>query len=279
MDPIRLWPGVAPGAESWTHEEAVWDDDAGDAQVCNVVVPTITPYLPDPTRANGTAMIVAPGGGFFYLANTHEGTEAATWLTNLGVTVFLLRYRLIYTGPTREDFQRYMQDWFMRMLTATDVAVPSGDHVAPDVAPLAFADGEQAVRVVRERSAEWSVDPNKIGFMGFSAGGFITTAVAVSDDPVARPNFVAPIYGAHAERPVPDDAPPLFCAVATDDGLCVDACIDTFNAWRAAGRPAELHSYAAGGHGFGMRPKGLPLDTWPTRLAEWMRSLGYLEAR
>jgi acetyl esterase/lipase len=279
MEPIRLWPGVAPGSESWTHEEAVWHDDAGDAQVCNVVVPTITSFLPEPGTANGTAVIVAPGGGFFYLAETHEGTEAATWLAGLGITAFLLRYRLIHTGPTHADFQQYMQDWFMRLLSSDDVAARSGEQVAPEVAPLAFADGEQAVRVVRARAAEWAIAPDRIGFMGFSAGGFVTSAVAQSDDLEARPNFVAPIYGAQAKSPVPDDAPPLFCVVATDDGLCVDGCIDTVQAWRAAGRPAELHSYTSGGHGFGMRKKGLPLDTWPARLADWMQSLGYLEVR
>ena len=274
---VRLWPSRAPGSETWTHDTVVWQDETnGSRQVCNVATPTVTPFLPDPATANGTAVIVAPGGGFFYLADDHEGADVARWLTTLGVTAFLLRYRLTYTGDTREEFQRFQMDWFTQRLSSTDLAVRHPEEAGPGTAAFAIDDGEQAMRIVRGRASEWSVDPNRIGFLGFSAGGFITSAVALTNDAEARPNFVAPIYGAYVRSAVDQDAPPLFCTVATDDALCVDGCIETYRAWLAAGRPAELHAYARGGHGFGMRSPGLPVDTWTDRLVDWMRSLGYL---
>ena len=275
-EPIELWPGVAPGSEAWTHEELVLADGAsGGPRIWNVVTPTITPFLPDPALANGTAMIVAPGGGFRFLAQDYEGTDLADWLTERGVAAFVLKYRLEYMGATPDQVQANMQQWMIKLFTRQAPVVPP-EQIAPGVVELAFADGAQAMLVVRERATEWGVDPQKVGFAGFSAGGFVTTSVALAEDPAVRPNFVAPIYGGHAAGPVPADAPPLFCTVATDDDLLLDACVDTYRAWTAGGAPAELHVYAKGGHGFGMNKLGLPVDSWTDRLADWMQSLGYL---
>jgi acetyl esterase/lipase len=154
--------------------------------------------------------------------------------------------------------------------------VMRGSDVAPGVAELAYADGAQAVTVVRDRAADWAVDPNKIGFIGFSAGPYVTTAVATTADPRGRADFVAPIYGGSVEAPLDEHTPPMFCAVAADDALVLEPCLTTFEAWRAAGRPAEIHVYGEGGHGFGTKQLGLPVDSWLDRLGDWMTSLGYM---
>ena len=265
---IRLWPGVAPGSEGCTQQEA-WSTDAeGDVKVRNVVVPTLTPVLPDPAVANGTAMIVAPGGGFFMLSWAAEGTRAAEWLCARGVTCFVLKYRLVDTGPTEQDFAVYLGSVALRLSTLGSAF--DEDPSWQESAALGEADGVRAMEVVRAGAAAWNVRPDRVGFLGFSAGAYVATHAAAA--PSARPDFVAAIYGGRAASPVAPDAPPLFTLVAADDPICYHACLGTHAAWRAAGRPAELHVYERGGHGFGMNRRGLPVDTWIDRLGDWMLS-------
>lgn len=275
-DVIDLWPGVAPGSEGATWTESELRD--GDAVIVrNVVTPTLTLYPADPTLANGTAVVVAPGGGFHFLSWDNEGTSVAEWFAARGVTAFLLKYRLEDTGPTKETYDAAMGVLMHRLISE---AINDGgvdvDALANPVRQLAYADGQQAVRVVRERAVDVGIDPAKVGFLGFSAGAFVATAAALSDDVSARPDFVAPIYGGHVPGAVPADAPPLFAVVTADDGLCRRTCIDTARAWVLAGRPAELHVYEKGGHGFGTRKLGLPVDGWLDRLAEWLQDGGFL---
>jgi acetyl esterase/lipase len=275
-DVLELWPGVAPGSEgaTWVESELRQEDSV---VVRNVVRPTLTRFRPDASVANGTAVVVAPGGGFHFLAWDYEGVEVAKWLAARGVTAFLLKYRLEDTGPTDESYAEAMGVVMQRLISE---AIHGGgvdlDSLVPGVRELAYADGQEAVRLVRRRAAEWDVNPGRIGFLGFSAGAFVATAVALSDDVSARPDFVAPIYGGHAPGPVPETAPPLFAVVAADDGLCRRTCMQTAQAWINAGRPAELHVYEKGGHGFGARKLGMPVDGWMDRLADWMQSGGFL---
>lgn len=275
---IHLWDGVAPGSEHATHTEAAFrDEPADDLRIRNVVQPTLTPCLPDPSLANGTAVIIAPGGGFRMLSWESEGTEVATYLTQRGVAAFVLKYRLVDTGETDEDFHRSTAEFIAELRSGGSFRqILDPVEIAPGVVPLAIEDGKQAVRTVRSRAPEWGIRPDAVGFVGFSAGGFVATAVALSEDLTARPDFVAPIYGAGATSPVDGDAPPFFSAVAADDELCLDGCVSTFGRWRAAGRPAELHVYGEGGHGFGARKRGLPIDSWLDRLGDWMQAAGYL---
>lgn len=273
---IRLWEGIAPGSESATWHESTSTFDGGDRVVRNVVVPTLTPFLPEPGTANGTAVIVAPGGGFAFLSWDPEGTTVAQWLARLGVAAFVLKYRLADTGETDDDFRNAMVALAARLAPGNKVRPVDPDILGPEVTQLAAADGAQAVRVLRARAADFKIDPGAIGFLGFSAGAFVATAVALDGDAAVRPNFVGAIYGGAPLGPVTDTTPPLFSLVAADDALCFDTCLTTFQAWRAAGRPAELHVYDQGGHGFGTRKQGLPSDTWIDRFADWMRAHGYL---
>jgi acetyl esterase/lipase len=269
---------VAPGSEAATQQETSFVEN--DMLILrNVVTPTLTAYLPDPAVATGTAVVVAPGGGFFMLSWDNEGTRTAEWLRDRGVACFVLKYRIADTGPTHEDFLAYMNGL---VAGAGSTDAERAANIVPTLEPLlqagAGADGIRAMQLVRERAAEWNVAPDRIGMLGFSAGGFLSTYVALEGPAEARPDFVVAIYGADSRGGVTAGAPPLFTLVAADDPICLRPCVDTFEHWRAAGRPAELHVYAEGGHGFGMARRGLPVDTWIERVADWMAAQGYLDS-
>ncbi|MCU0248431.1 MAG: alpha/beta hydrolase [Bryobacter sp.] len=211
-------------------------------------------YLPPAGTANGTGVVICPGGGFRILAIDKEGIDVARWLNTLGVAAFVLKYRVM----------------------RTDVPAANPLERRAEVIPLSVADGKRALALVRSRAAEWGVKPGRLGIMGFSAGGYVTAAVAMSD---AKPDFAAPIYaGVPPQVTVPAGAPPLFLVHATDDRTVnvVDSTMRLFTAWKNAGVPVEMHVYAQGGHGFGMTSQNKPVDTWTARLAEWMGTLGLL---
>lgn len=266
---IPLYDGPAPGSENWTHSERETVSNLWNTRIVfNVVRPTLTVFPPDPAMANGTAVIVCPGGAFFALSIDREGREVARWLADRGITAFVLKYRLVQCetdDPTRELMTRG----------------PLDTVVAP-VVKLAMNDGRTAVRVVRSRAAEWGVDPRRIGILGFSAGGTVAVAVAYNYDTESRPDFVAAIYPAYhwvpRERGVPKDAPPMFILAATDDPLrLAPQSVELYQDWTRAGHSAELHLYARGGHGFGMRKQNLPSDRWIERFAEWLDMHGWVQ--
>jgi acetyl esterase/lipase len=270
---IPLWPDGAPGSEDWNQQEqeTLAPPPISFRTVRNVTQPTLTAFLPHPSRAVGTAVIICPGGGFHSLAIDHEGRDVARWLNSRGVAAFVLKYRLLPTEVRDEDFERQFQENLADRNTLR--------AVAKQIGPLAIADGQQAMKIVRQRAAEWGLAPNRIGMMGFSAGGRVTVGVALEHDAQSRPDFAAPIYGALWEDiTVPADAPPLFMALANDDddALVVEPGLALYSAWRTAGHPVELHIYAQGGHGFGMRKQGLPADRWIDQFGEWLAVQGFL---
>ncbi|MEJ2007392.1 MAG: alpha/beta hydrolase [Acidobacteriota bacterium] len=268
---IPLWPGAAPGSEKWTYHEQTVDSPTFHTRVVlNVSRPTLTVYLPEPSKANGTAVIVCPGGGFHFLSLDNEGTEVAHWLTTHGVTVFLLKYRLVHTDPAdfaKETMQDLANTGKMQAIMGT-------------LGPMVLADGQRAVRIVRRHAADWKIDPKRIGIIGFSAGGYVSADVALHHDAASRPDFAAAIYPAlppHAM--VPPDAPPMFIACASDDPLVppLTNAVRLYTLWEIAGIPAELHVYGRGGHGFGMTKHGLPVDHWIDAYGDWLRSQGLLK--
>jgi acetyl esterase/lipase len=266
---IRLYPGAAPGSENWKQPEKEYFSKIWNTQVVtNVVNPTLTAYLPDAATANGTAVIIAPGGGFHALSINSEGVDVAKWLNTKGVAAFVLRYRLVQTGA----------DGVMEVMAKMSGSRLNVDANNVDVVPLAVADAFAAMSYVRQNAKEFGIAPNRIGFMGFSAGGTVAASVAFQYSAATRPDFVAPIYaymGAVKPADVPKDAPPMFLVVATDDqlGLAPDS-INLFSKWIAAKKSAELHSYAKGGHGFGMRKQNLPTDQWIERFGDWLQVQG-----
>ncbi|HEX6544870.1 MAG TPA: alpha/beta hydrolase [Bryobacteraceae bacterium] len=235
--------------------------------VSNVGKPSLTVYRPLPWKANGTAIVICPGGGFMALSITSEGIEVAEWLAERGFTAFVLKYRLAHTGEdATEEFQQMWKD------------KPRFGKLLAKVVPLSIADGLEAVSYVRKHASEWNVSSDKVGIVGFSAGGTVAAAVALRYSPESRPAFAAPIYSAASifkDDPVPSDAPPLFLAAATDDSLgLAGGSVALYEKWTAAHKSAELHMFAKGGHGFGMRKQNLPSDKWIERFGDWLQMEG-----
>jgi acetyl esterase/lipase len=261
-DAIVLGTGPLPGA---TAPES-WHRQYGSAFARNVTIATLTPYLADPAKATGAAVIVAPGGGFRTLSMENEGSEVAQALAARGVSAFVLKYRLNQTPRELAEFAR----------PGTPAPPPraSPDAAATGLAPQ-IADARAAIARVRARSKEWHVDVDRIGMVGFSAGAMLTmtTALAGGD---AKPAFLGDIYGPMAPVTVPADAPPLFIALAVDDPLFANTGFGLIESWRAAKRPVEFHYFEQGGHGFGMYPKETTSTGWFDAFVRWLGMHGML---
>jgi acetyl esterase/lipase len=260
---MRLYPGVAPGSEDAAQAE-LWEQSANERRVRNVTVPVLIPVLPAPGKANGTAVIVLPGGAFRLLAMDKEGFGVASLLAQQGVTAYVLKYRLLETPASLADMERAKKE-----------GMASGRSIA--TSPLAIDDGRRAVRMVRENAARWGIHPNRIGMIGFSAGAMTTLEVVLGPDAGSRPDFAGIIYGPMGARPVPSEAPPLFVALAADDPLFGHGDFGLVSAWQQAGKPVELHMFAQGGHGFGMTRQSLTSDLWSEEFLAWMRMRGLIE--
>ncbi|MGO9201938.1 MAG: alpha/beta hydrolase [Limisphaerales bacterium] len=275
-EPIPLWPKGAPdekGEVGQEHDTTKPDGGLVAGQrvirLGNVSQPTITLYRPPKEKDAGTAVVVCPGGGYSILAMDLEGTEICEWLNSIGVTGVLLKYRV----PTR----------------------PGDDkHILP------LQDAQRALGLVRFHAKQWNLDPNRIGVLGFSAGGHLTAYLSThfdkrayepvddADQVSCRPDFSMPIYPAylvlkdHDDKLAPElnvtaNTPPTFLVQAEDDGIGVENSLIYYLALKKAKVPAEMHLYAAGGHGYGLRPSAKTVTTWPQRAQEWMRSLGLLK--
>jgi acetyl esterase/lipase len=263
---LDVWPGKPPGETGEIGPEKYLDNKPNERQVkrlANVTKPTIAVYRPAKDRDTGTAVLICPGGGYNILAMDLEGEEVATWLNSIGVTGIVLKYRV----PRRKD-------------------LPA--HALP------LMDAQRAMSLVRSRATEWGIKSDRIGILGFSAGGHLAAATSTNFDkrsyePIDdidkvsdRPDFAVLIYPAYLtekgkdqlapEIRVKKDTPPTFFAHAGDDGVSPENSVMMYLALKRAGVPAELHVYGNGGHGFGLRPAASPAVTWPARCEEWLRS-------
>jgi acetyl esterase/lipase len=275
-NPIPLWPGIAPGEKGDIGEEH--DTTKPDPKVPkekyiirlgNVSKPTLTVFRPPADKETGTAVVVCPGGGYSILAYDLEGTEICDWLNSVGVTGVLLKYRV----PARKGRERYD-------------------------APL--QDVQRTIGLVREHAKEWGINPKRVGVLGFSAGGHLAAAVSnnyatrtypevdEADKQSCRPDFTVLIYPAYLtakddlsklapELKVTKETPPAFIVQTQDDPIKVENAYTYALALKNAKVPAELHVYATGGHGYGLRPAGHTVTTWPARCAEWMGAMGWLK--
>lgn len=266
---LPIWPGKPPGeTKELPPEQDITKPDQKDPggkriiRLTNVSIPTISFYRPAKERDTGTAIVICPGGAHQILALNHEGTEVAEWLTTLGITGIVLKYRV----PTRTpDGQRWL---------------------------AAVQDAQRAVSLVRARSKEWELDPHRIGILGFSAGGETAGLTSYLADrqyhPVDdidqmsfRPDFSLLIYPAYFEKKgdptkiredvkITEDAPPTFLVHAWDDPVTVFSSLHIATELRKVDVPTELHVYATGGHGYGMRDTGENVNSWPQRAADWL---------
>ena len=273
---IDVWPAAAPGEPSGIGEETAVVGKPGEAnpiiRIGHVTKPTLTIFRPAADKANGTSVIICPGGGYNILAWDLEGTEIAEWLNSVGVTGIVLKYRV----PRRPNAPK-------------DEEQPVCSH----------QDAQRAMRLVRSKVAEWKLDDKKVGILGFSAGGHLAArtstnyetlsypAIDEADKLSGRPDFTILIYPAYlvtkdmtALTPmiaVNDQTPPAFLAHAYDDGVTADSSVQYFLALKRNKVPAELHVYSKGGHGYGMRPSPNAVVTWPKRCEDWLRASGLVK--
>lgn len=264
---IPLYPGKAPGSEHAKQKE-IWTNVGTERWARNVTQPTLLPVLPDPKKATGAAVIVVPGGGFVFVSMDNEGYPIARWLADQGVAAFILKYRTLETPAKEAAFADY--------LAKEEAEENSAPKRREDGSTFAVADSQAALKLVAARAGEWGVDPSRIGMLGFSAGAISTLATTLKNDPAARPSFVGYIYGPMTAVEVPADAPPLFAALSSDDGLFGAQGFGLIESWRKAGRPAELHYFDKGGHGFGSYKRGVTSDLWFDEFTTWMRDRGLL---
>lgn len=271
---IDVWPGKAPGEKGDIGEEKFLDQKPGEKPVkrlTNVSKPTLTIHRPATGKDTGCAVLICPGGGYNILAWDLEGEEVAGWLNSIGVTGIVLKYRV----PRR----------------------PGDVKDQPPVWPL--QDAQRAVSLVRSKAKDWGIDPQRIGMLGFSAGGHLTGTACCNFDKRAyepqddidktscRPDFGVLIYPGYLvvrdkdelspDMRVRKECPPMFFVHAADDRVRAENSVQLYLELKRAGVPAELHVYAAGGHGFGLRPSDQPVSTWPARCADWLRGQGLLK--
>jgi acetyl esterase/lipase len=276
MSVIDVWPGEVPGDYGDIGEEmfrAPWSEEAAKAKwLTNVTRPTLTVYRPVKETDTGVAMLICPGGGYWNLAWDLEGEEVAAWLNAIGVTGLLLKYRV----PRR----------------------PGQPEKLPAPGPL--QDAQRALSLARSQAREWGIDPQRIGMVGFSAGAHLSLATATHfdqrtyapidaiDQESCRPDFAILAYPGYLvdedtgilmpSMRIPAGTPPVFLVHASDDRVSlVDHSVVMYLALRRAGVSAELHVYATGGHGFGVRKSDKPCSTWPERCVAWLRDQGVLK--
>jgi len=252
---INLWPGVAPGSEKWAQTETSTSDTPIGKVITNVVTPTLTAFLPPKDKATGTGIIIAPGGACIALAIDLEANKVAQWLVDRGIAAFVLKYRL----------QEKKGD-----------GIPA-DLNLDEACKYGIADGVQAMRVARQHAVEWGVSPDRIGFMGFSAGAMVTSGVLLQQDPAVRPAFAAPIYGGPfgVMPAIPSNLPPIFMAWAQDDELVLEPITRFYGVLVATGNKPEAHIYSSGKHGFGMRVQGTSSDHWIDEFYWWLEAKGF----
>jgi acetyl esterase/lipase len=250
---VNVWPGVAPESEKWTQKERTVENTPLGTVVFNVVTPTLTAYLPERAKATGTGVIIAPGGAFVALAMDLEGNEVARWLQEKGIAAFVLKYRI---------------------LEKRGEGIPSMNM--DEAGQYGIADGIQALKVVRQHAAEWGDSPDRVGFMGFSAGAMVASGALLQKDAPARPSFAAMIYGGPfgVMPAIPAKLPPMFLAWAQDDTQAREPVVKFYDALVAAGHKPEAHIFSAGGHGFGLRKHGTSSDHWIEAFYGWLESQG-----
>lgn len=238
--------------------------------VRNVTHPTLTPFLPDPGKATGAAVIVAPGGAFMLLAIEPEGWKVAQALAKRGIAAFVLKYRIM---PTPVNNAASLE--FMNKKVAEGLPDPTKQPTLQY--PAATDDALAAIALVRARSTEWGVDPKRVGMIGFSAGAMTALNTVVAAKPGQGPDFFGYIYGPQAKTEVPVNAPPMFAAIAFDDPLFPTMGFPLVEAWKASKRPVELHVYERGGHGFHLGTPGTTTTGMLDQFVSWMDMHGWMK--
>ena len=260
-----------PASETWFRQ---W----GDPMARNITTATLTPFLPEPGKANGSAVIVAPGGGFRWLSMGNEGWEVAEALAEQGIAAFVLKYRLHPTAESLDDFKA----WMNRPRTPraeSPGASEDGARPRPPRLDLSnqLEDAEAAYTMIVKRAEEWGVDTDRIGMIGFSAGAGLTMHSTLNSQ-IMDLAFIGPIYGGMGPVEVPENAPPMFNVIATDDFL-FRGQFGVIDSWYKAGIPVEFHLYQNGGHGFGLGNPNRTSNRWFDAFIHWLDVNGFLASK
>jgi len=267
--PIQSNAIALPTADTGMPDHEQWMTQNGTIGVRNVSHPTLTPVLPA-GRSSSVGVIVAPGGGFLGLSIDAEGWQVAKWLADNGIAAFVLKYRVLPTPESNEVWE----DEFNRMINGEKVSFRNPE----DTPPEALADGLAALRYVRENASLYGVDRDRVGFMGFSAGGFLTRSIISRGGKDDMPNFAAPIYPRMTAMDLPDEAPPMFVAIAADDFLLKGLQgFPLVESYLAAQKSIEFHLFANGGHGFGLGREGTAAEGWIELFYRWLETSGFLQ--
>ncbi|GHA25657.1 hypothetical protein GCM10007103_03630 [Salinimicrobium marinum] len=258
-----------PARETWFRQ---W----GDPMALNITTATLTPFLPDPDKATGTTVIVAPGGGFRWLSMGNEGWEVAEALAEKGIAAFVLKYRLHPTPESLDDFTA----WMNRPMTPPAESSGDGEPARPERPRWnldnQLEDAEAAYAMIVERAEEWGVDTTNIGMIGFSAGAGLTMHSTLNSKTMDLA-FIGPVYGGLNEVEVPSDAPPMFNVIAADDFL-FHGEFGLIESWHKAGIPVEFHLYQNGGHGFGLGNPDRTSNRWFDAFIHWLEVNKFLKA-
>ena len=269
------------GVEGQTAPET-WFRQWGDPMARNISTATLTPFLPEPGKANGAAVIVAPGGGFRWLSLGNEGWEVAEALTERGIAAFVLKYRL---HPTPESLDGFRDSMNRTFAAAGDTTAAPRSEAPPSETPPSrprwdlsnqLEDAEAAYAMIVERADEWGVDTSRLGMIGFSAGAGLTMHATLNSETMDLA-FIGPIYGGMGPVEVPKDAPPMFSVIAADDFL-FRGQFGVIESWFEAGRPVEFHLYQNGGHGFGLGNPDRTSNRWFDAFVHWLDVNGFLAA-
>ena len=279
---MRLYDGVAPGSETWTHPEGQTGAD-GNIVYYNVSTPEMTVYLPDPSVATGAAMVVCPGGAFCLLSYTTEGTLVANELCKRGIAAIVLKYRttpiLNDKGEVSNDpaeMQKFVMALMSKSMTDPNLTATQ-NCLDMEHSHLSFEDADRAISLVRENAAKWNINPEKIGIVGFSAGAVVAMHQALVHSEAGRPNFSGVVYGGWVEGwEAPADAAPLFVCSPVYDIFHPEECITAYQIWQKAKLPVELHCYSDCQHGFGAVPTGKSSDLWLEAMTRFMQDTGFL---
>lgn len=285
QEEIPLWEGKAPGTESWVLPETVTQTPRGRI-VANVSQPTLTAFLPERAKATGTAVIVAPGGALRFLGLDDELIE---WLRGQGIAAFLLKYRVLQVppAPASAGAERPSAAGPNAVGNQAEIPLPAlletananpmpDDPKMTEVLHMAVADAQQALRLIRRNAERWHVKPDKVGFLGISAGGGVALGTAMGPAGDAYPNFIVSLFGpALQDIAVPEHAPPLFMAVTQDHWNVTNGLIALFVKWKQAGKPAELHIYDKTSGPVGMQQTNTPVDSWRELVKNWLAAHGF----
>jgi acetyl esterase/lipase len=251
------------GVEGQTAPET-WFRQWGDPMARNITIATLTPFLPEKGKANGAAVIVAPGGGFRWLSMGNEGWEVAQALADKGIAAFVLKYRLMPTPESLEGFKKSMERTFAAAADTSKASKRAPDWDLSNQVEDAVA----AYALIVKRAVEWGVDTSRLGMIGFSAGAGLTMYCTLNSKSMEL-DFIGPIYGPMGPVEVPKNAPPMFNVIASDDFL-FQGQFGIIKSWFNAGRPVEFHLYQNGGHGFGLGNPDRTSNRWFDAFIHWL---------